>query len=254
MRTTSCTAILGTVLLGACAPPDTGDAASASDTGLAADGADAIAERSAAWEEAFNNGDLEALVALYADDARILSPEDAMAEGHAAVESAFRPPIDAGATIDLQQVEIDAAGELGYQVGTFTDRSADGKSQGSGKFIEIWRRTDSEWKIVNDIWNTDPSPESGTANLLMITHEVEDSERWMNAWRGPDGRRELFKKHGVTEVTAFHDPETPERKALLIEVDDMDAWQTFIDSEESKSGKAEDTVIDESMRTLVPVE
>ena len=32
---------------------------------------------------------------------------------------------------------------------------------------------------------------------VLITHEVEDADKWLAAWRGDDGRKAMFAEHGV---------------------------------------------------------
>jgi ketosteroid isomerase-like protein len=200
-----------------------------------------IAARSDLWEQAFNAGDVEGLVDLYTEDARVMPPNAESGTGHAAVETIFGGMIEAGLTGKLETIETVASGDLGHRVGAYTVLSSEGEEIDRGKFVETWQRVAGEWKMTADIWNSDlPAAEAGTS--LLITHEVEDAERWLAAWEGPE-RRELFAQHGAPSVAVLRNPEAPTRTALLVEVTDMEAFQAFLASEEGQSAAAEDGVL-----------
>jgi len=204
-----------------------------------------IAARSDLWEQAFNAGDVEGLVDLYAEDARVMPPNAASGIGHAAVETIFGGMIEAGLTGTLETVETVASGDLGHRVGAYAVLSPEGEEIDRGKFVETWQRVAGEWKMTADIWNSDlPAAAAGTS--LFITHEVEDAKHWLAAWEGPE-RRELFAQHGAPAVTVLRNPEAPTRPALLVEVTDMEAFQAFLASEEGAAAAAEDGVLMETL-------
>ncbi len=118
----------------------------------------AIVAATQAWEAALNAKDVDALVALYTSDARVLPPGAEMASGSAGVRTVFGGIIDAGISGELTSIESKVFGDMAYDVGTLTLR-ADGAVVGTGKFIVTMRRgDDGEWLITNDIWNMDPAP------------------------------------------------------------------------------------------------
>lgn len=218
----------------ACAPPTAQDSAE-------------IRAGSAAWAAAVNAGDTETMVALYAEDARILPPNGAAGEGHDAVRAAFGGMVDAGIGIELSTVEAAAAGDIGHHVGTYTMSTG-----GSGKFVEVWRRQGDQWKIAADIWNSD-QPAAGSGPILIGTHRVEDADRWLSAWQAPDGRRAEFAQNGAPSVRVFQSPQDPNLTGVIIEVDDLDALMAWLGSEEGAKAKAEDGVIDSTVQLLMEV-
>ncbi len=137
-----------------------------------------ITSRSDAWEAALNARDIETLVDLYADDVRLLPPNDQMSSGHGAVRKMFGGMIDAGLGGELTPVETHVAGDIGYNVGTYS-LTAGGAAVDTGKFMETWRRgEDGKWRITNDIWNSDaPAAPAEAGTHLMIVHEVDDPAR-----------------------------------------------------------------------------
>jgi len=111
-----------------------------------------------AWEAALNAKDVDALVALYTSDARVLPPGGEMESGSDAIRTTFSGIIDAGISGELTSIESKISGDLAYDVGTLTLR-IDGEVIGTGKFIVTMRRGDhGEWLITNDIWNMDAAP------------------------------------------------------------------------------------------------
>jgi ketosteroid isomerase-like protein len=213
-----------------------------------------ISAAAKAWNEALNAGDIESIVALYTEDARILPPNAEIAQGHDAVRKIFGGMIDAGLGGTLGTIEATAAGDIGYRVGTYVLETADGTVADKGKYIETWRLVDGSWKISNDVYNSDLPAMAPTGTTLVITHEVEDSDRWLAAWQGENSRRELFAEHGAPSVRVFQSPENPNLTGLLIEVEDMEALQALLSSDAGKDAKAEDGVKDATMRVLAEVE
>jgi ketosteroid isomerase-like protein len=219
---------------------------------LAAQDSDEIRARSAAWAEALNAGDIDALVSLYADDARIMPPNAAAGRGHNAVRKSFGAMIDANLSGALTSVEAAVAGGIGYHTGNYEITAGDAVVD-RGKFMEAWRKVDGEWKMAADIWNSD-GPGTGGGTLLVGTHEVKDAAVWLAAWNGPDSRRAEFAAHGAPGVRVFQSPDNPNLTGLVIQVEDMDALTAWLQSEEGTKAKAEDGVIESTLRLLTEVE
>lgn len=215
-----------------------------------------IAALSDRWEQALNAGDVDTLVTLYADDARVLAPNAEMAVGKNAVRAAFGEMVAAGLRGDLTVVDASSAGDLGYNVGTFVLQTADGSLVDRGKFVEIWQRIDGEWRITNDIWNSDGSaagPVAQSDTALIATHNVADAATWLNAWQREDSRRNDFLRHGVTEVRVFQHRDNPNLTGLLIELEDLVAFEAFLQSEEGAAAAAADTVKMDTLTILQEV-
>lgn len=86
---------------------------------------------------------------------------------------------------------------------------------------------------------------------LIAFHEVEDGGRWAKAWRkGPGSRQEMLAEAGVTAARTFRDPGNPNSTGLLLEVSDMEKWQSFLASDEGKQAMAEDGLKVETLRML----
>ena len=216
-----------------------------------------ITSRSAIWETALNAGDIETLMANYTSDARILPPNETAATGTEAVRAAFGSMIDAGISGSLTSMEAAVSGDIGYNVGNYT-LTADGEVVDTGKYLETWQRgTDGQWRISNDIWNSDmpAAPAAmpmgdGPKTHLIITHEVDDVEHWLAAWRGEESRHALFKANGAAHVHTFTTADNPNLVGLVIAVKDMDALNAMLGSEAGMAAAAEDGVRGDTMTVL----
>ena len=203
--------------------------------------------RSAEFEAGFDSGDAEAVVALYADDARLMAPNAATTIGLDSVRATFGAMIDAGLAVDLEPIETQSAGDIAYVVGKYKLMAGE-DTVDEGKYMETWRRGgDGEWKMTNDIWNSD-RPVAGSAGggdgntHLMVFHEVENGDRWLAAWSGENSRRDQFKANGAAHVHTFRSADNPDLTGLVISVADMDARNAFLTGEEGAAAAAADGV------------
>lgn len=85
---------------------------------------------------------------------------------------------------------------------------------------------------------------------LIAFHDVEDGDHWVKAWHGgPGSRQEMFGQIGVT-TRMFRDPDHPDLTGLILEVPDMDEFQSLMSSDEAKRAMEEDRLKVETVRIL----
>ena len=226
-----------------------------------------ITDRGDEWEAALNAKDIDALVELYEVDARIMAPNRPTAVGRDAVAEEFGAMIDAGLSVDLTSVEVVVSGDYAYNVGTYVLTAGDTQID-TGKYMESWHRgDDGQWRYTNDIYNSDtpvaapePEPMSGGAmsdgpmTHVMISHEVEDAERWLAAWSGEDSRHKLFGENGAAHVHTLQNPDNPNLTGLVIAVKDMDALTKMLQSEQGVTAAAYDGVKTETLTMFIQTE
>jgi len=110
-----------------------------------------------AFEAAFNKGDFAAIGNMYAEDAYLLPPGNEMVKGRSNVQAFWTKAGEAVGglkltTVDVKPLGTDAARELG----TFSLMTKDQPPQQvSGKYVVVWQKIGSEWKLATDIWNSD---------------------------------------------------------------------------------------------------
>ena len=108
------------------------------------------------FAEAFNKDDAAAVAALYTEDAILLPPGAEMVQGRGGIQAFWKgAAAQIGemrlTTVDLKPLGSDAARE----VGTFTARTKGQPSQEVvGKYVVVWQKVGSDWKLATDIWNT----------------------------------------------------------------------------------------------------
>ncbi len=116
----------------------------------------------AQYVTATNEGDSEALTALYAEDAVLLPPDHEPIQGREAIGAFWRQGTDAGLEVRMLRIEVD--GSVGYLVGSYHLPATEEEPADSGKYVMCLRRQpDGAWKLTADIWNSsssgDDSPE-----------------------------------------------------------------------------------------------
>lgn len=143
---------------------------------------EAIRAQDQAWADAAKAGDAAAIAALYTPDAVILPPGSSRVEGTQDIQEYFAGMLEAplsSVTLDSDIVTVAAAGDYAYANGTWTmsGTAPDGSEWSEqGKYTEIWKNVDGDWKIVSDIWNSD-TPPAGTdaAELAPADDAATDS-------------------------------------------------------------------------------
>ena len=235
------------IMLGACTPaPQEADPS-------------VITSRGEIFEESLNSGDIDTLASLYTENARLMPPNGETSFGPDAVRTIFGGMIEAGLTGELTSLEARVVGDVGYNVGAYKLFS-NGQVIDTGKYMETWQRgDDGQWRYTNDIWNSDlpvaaPAGDGMDASHVMILHEVEDGARWLDAWRGEDGRRSLFKANGAHHVHTFQNTDNPNLTGLVIAVSDMAAFEAMLSSEEGAAAAEADGVDLGNMTVLIEAE
>ncbi|GJD53729.1 hypothetical protein OPKNFCMD_6507 [Methylobacterium crusticola] len=105
----------------------------------------------------FNAGDGAGVAGLYTDEATILPPGAPRLTGRAAIETFWSGASRQFGDMTLTTAEVTPLGpDAAREIGRFTlkPRSTPAGSL-AGKYVVIWQRTASGWKLATDIWNTD---------------------------------------------------------------------------------------------------
>ena len=153
--------LLGLGLIVACGPKSGTPAAAAAATlsGAALDSAKAV---DAAWAAAMNAKDTAAVLALYADDAKLLPP-DAPIMDKAGAHTVLAGLIAGGASdFVLTPTIAYGVGDLAYMVGTA--RFKMGGASETVKYMDVVRRgADGKWRYVADMFSGVEAPPAAAA-------------------------------------------------------------------------------------------
>ena len=109
----------------------------------------------AKWIELFNKGDFAGVASLYTEDAIAFPPGAAIVKGRAALELIWKGMAEKVSdpkvtTLDVKPLGTSAAREIG----TLSLKTKGPTPQEvNGKYVVIWEKIGSEWKLAVDIWN-----------------------------------------------------------------------------------------------------
>ncbi|MBO1906332.1 SgcJ/EcaC family oxidoreductase [Microvirga sp. 3-52] len=108
------------------------------------------------FAQAFNAGDAAGVATLYTDEAVILPPGAEMMKGRTAIQAFWKGAAEQLGNGKLTTVEVKSLGpEAAQEIGTFSFRTKGSQPQEiSGKYVVIWEKVGSDWKLATDIWNT----------------------------------------------------------------------------------------------------
>jgi len=110
------------------------------------------------FEAAARSQDLDGLAALYTADAMALPPDGPIVTGRPDIKQMWGMVAqELGLKeVRLRTVSFEQEGSLGHEVGEATLAVAAGTLV--VKYMVVWKKTDGQWRIHRDIWNTAPVP------------------------------------------------------------------------------------------------
>jgi ketosteroid isomerase-like protein len=121
---------------------------------------DQIDAANEAYGKAVANQDVGAIVALYAQDAVLLPPNEPVAKGPDAIRAVLQAYMDAGAqSLQLETTALDDQGDLVVEVGRYElgiqPAGADAITD-IGKYLQVFKRqADGSFRIAYDCFNSD---------------------------------------------------------------------------------------------------
>jgi ketosteroid isomerase-like protein len=135
-----------------------------------------ITAMEAAFTEASNAKDVDALLAYYADDAKSMAPNKPTLVGKDAIKADLMEDMasDTTATTSTMAVtDLWAAGNIAVETGTWTVTDEGGKVVNKGKYMSLFENRDGKYVCIRDIWNTD-MPKKEVPMAEVIIEDVEE--------------------------------------------------------------------------------
>jgi len=124
---------------------------------------DAVRNLEDQWTVALQTGDVEKILSFHAPEAVGLRPNQPILVGLDAIRnrtvSMFADTTllfnTYTGTIDI--IEVSASGDLAYARGhdEITTKTKDGLVKDNGKWVDIWKKIDGQWKVTVTIGNSD---------------------------------------------------------------------------------------------------
>lgn len=141
-------------------------------------------------EQAVASRNVDAIVALYATDAVFMPPNTAALRGHAAIRGNWAEAVNlpnASLRLTPTRIDVAASGDLATDVGTYTFSFTgdQGSVTDRGKYMVRFAKVGTEWKIANDIFNSDlPAAAPAPAPVTVVVLEPAGDDMVMNAAAG----------------------------------------------------------------------
>lgn len=152
--------VLSVVLITSCgrnsSPSQSGTAAvSVSDTTDTAAVRRIIHEKTTRFTQAHISGDTAYLNSIFTADARILAPNYGVATGHAAISGLNQLWVSYG----IKEFKEESAAFYGSGIyfideGTYSMRYGKDNQLDMGKYLNVWKKENGDWKIYSNIWNS----------------------------------------------------------------------------------------------------
>jgi len=122
---------------------------------------DAIRNLEDQWSVGFMSNDADKILNLYSADAVSMSSEKPTLTGIQAIRESIETMLSDTTLLfntykySIDVVEISTSGDLAYVRGNdeITMKTKDGTVQDKGRYIDIWKKFDGEWKIITMISN-----------------------------------------------------------------------------------------------------
>lgn len=123
----------------------------------------AISKISAAYQAAVNAEDVNKMKDLYMADAVEMPPNEPAVRGWAALEAYYKKQFaDGDAVATITPMESMISGNVGYEVGTYTQmvKLKSGQTiNDKGKYVVLVKPgADKQWRVVYAIYNSDNPP------------------------------------------------------------------------------------------------
>ena len=125
--------------------------------------ANAIRNLEDQWTVALQKSDTDKIISFFNTDAVAMKPNTPISIGLQAIrkerESSFTDTTMLYRTYSskIDTIEVSASGDLAYVRGTdrITTKTPNGLVDDMGKWVDIWKKINGEWKVVVNIWNSD---------------------------------------------------------------------------------------------------
>lgn len=118
-----------------------------------------IDQKNKAFAKAFITGDSAAMVNNYTVDAKLFPPNEDKVEGRDAIAKLISQYLKYG----IKEFSDSTTAVYGnadnvVEEGTLFMGDGKGNTIDKGKYVEVWRKVDGDWKLYTDIWNTSLPP------------------------------------------------------------------------------------------------
>jgi len=114
----------------------------------------AVTEVYKKFMSAAKSGDVDALTGLYTDDAQIFPPDNDAVSGKDAIRELAKAVRGMGIhEIEVKPERFEEHGTIAIVTCKNVMKGSDGSVLDTGKFVDVLKNEDGQWKLNKDIWN-----------------------------------------------------------------------------------------------------
>lgn len=119
-----------------------------------------ITNMNAAWAASMNAKDVEAIMAVFADDAQLMPPNKPLIKGKDAIKADMLADMEKDTsgmktTMAFVTADVWAAGNMITETGAWTVSGPDGTVLDKGKYMTLWEKRDGKLLCLRDMYNSD---------------------------------------------------------------------------------------------------
>ena len=117
----------------------------------------AVRRMSREFAEAANAGNVDGMMAIYANDAVLMPPNAPEFRGRTAIRQFWSGLAAAKPHVTLTPVQVLQSCDLATEIGTY-ELTINSRTD-HGKYVVAWHRANGEWRAVADIFNSSDAPQ-----------------------------------------------------------------------------------------------
>lgn len=110
------------------------------------------------WAKLLNEKNLDALMAMYADDAVSMPPNAPMLVGKEAIratQEADMSEMEAGQMFSFETMDVYGGGDTFTEIGKSAIKDASGAVKSTGKYIVVFKKIDGKYMVVREMYGSD---------------------------------------------------------------------------------------------------
>ena len=152
-------------LLPGCQKAGQSNAPAAAEVNVAAD-EQTIRSLNERWLQLIKAKDAAAIAQLYAEDGVVMPPNQPIGSGREAIQKFWQSTLDIPEmtlTFEPERIHVSQSGDVVIDRGTyrFTGKPGGQAIDETGKYVVVWKKVGSDWKVANDIFNSDKPAAGG---------------------------------------------------------------------------------------------
>jgi ketosteroid isomerase-like protein/quercetin dioxygenase-like cupin family protein len=119
------------------------------------------------WSQATK--DTEKFLGYFAPDASIYVPGMPVATGAGPIRDTITNMMSMpgfSITWNATKADVSTSGDVGYTTGTYEMTASGMPAPEKGKYVTVWKKSNGQWKVIEDIFNADAGPAPATHAMV----------------------------------------------------------------------------------------